>query len=185
MIYANRAIFLDRDGVLNRPLIKEGKPYPPRSLAEAEILPGVAEALADLKRAGFLTIVVTNQPDVARGTTRRETVQEIDAFLASRLPLDEVMVCYHDDRDGCECRKPAPGLLVAAAKRHGIDLARSYLVGDRWRDIEAGQRAGCVTILLDYGYAERGPSAPPHATCRSLLDASRWILHQNSQREIT
>ncbi len=184
MAHANRAVFLDRDGVLNRPLIRDGKPYPPRALEEVEILPGVAEALENLKRAGFLTIVVTNQPDVARGTVRRETVEEIDARLASQLPLDQIMVCYHDDRDACQCRKPAPGLILTAARQHDIDLSKSYLVGDRWRDVEAGQHAGCKTILLDYGYAERGPAALPDATFRCLFDASCWILQQDNRRAI-
>jgi D-glycero-D-manno-heptose 1,7-bisphosphate phosphatase len=180
MADCTRAVFLDRDGVLNRPVVRDGKPYPPRSLAEVEILPCVPEALADLKQAGFMTIVVTNQPDVARGTQRREVVEEIDAYLASRLPLDQVLVCYHDDRQACDCRKPAPGLILAAARQYGINLGASYMVGDRWRDIEAGQRAGCRTVFLAYGYAERGPAVPPSAVFESLWDASRWILQQNN-----
>ncbi len=170
-----RAVFLDRDGVLNRALVRAGKPYPPRGLGELEILPGVPEALARLREVGYLLIVVTNQPDVARGTQRREAVEEINCTLAARLPLDDIRVCYHDERDGCTCRKPCPGLLLQAADQWPIDLAASYMVGDRWKDIEAGRRAGCRTVLIDYQYAEPMPQAPDHVAT-SLSAAADWIL---------
>ena len=137
-----RAVFLDRDGVLNRPVVRDGKPYPPASVEELEISPDAPAALAALKQAGFRLYVVTNQPDVARGSATRAAVERIHAALAEALPLDGFYVCYHDDSDRCECRKPKPGLLLAAAAEHGISLRASYLIGDRWRDIEAGQRAG-------------------------------------------
>lgn len=167
-----RAVFLDRDGVLNRAIVRDGRPYPPAGTADTEILPGVAEALDALRAAGFLLIVVTNQPDVARGTTTRETVEAINDLLARQLPLDEFRTCYHDSGDGCDCRKPLPGALLAAAVRHGIDLAHSYMVGDRWRDIEAGRAAGCRTFLIDYGYAEQQPAHVDHrvATLREAAD---------------
>lgn len=171
-----RAVFLDRDGVLNRPVVRDGKPYPPASVSEVEILPGVGEALQKLKKAGFMTVVATNQPDVARGTQTREAVEEINDFLTAELGLDETMVCYHDNKDACRCRKPLPGLLVSAAEKHGIDLSASFMVGDRWRDIDAGSAAGCRTILIEYGYAERAPSSPPDLKVKSLLEAARWIV---------
>ena len=155
-----RAVFLDRDGVLNAAVVREGRPYPPPSLAEMTLLPGAEDACARLRAAGFLLIVVTNQPDIARGAAKRGEVDEINAALQTRLALDEVCVCPHDDADGCACRKPKPGLLLAAARRWNIDLTRSFMVGDRWRDIEAGQAAGCRTAFLDYGYAERRPERP-------------------------
>lgn len=170
------AVFLDRDGVLNRAVIRGGKPYPPASLAELELLPGVTEALADLKAAGFLLLVVTNQPDVGKGTQSRETVEAIHARLRAELPLDDIFVCYHVDADACSCRKPMPGLLEQAALRYGIDLASSYMVGDRWRDIDAGHKAGCATIFLDYMYQERGPEHEPAVRVQSLREAARWIL---------
>lgn len=169
-----RAVFLDRDGVLNRALLRDGCPHPPQSLAELEILPGVTEALARLREAGFLLIVVTNQPDVARGQQQRHVVEEINRALSARLPLDEVCVCYHDTADGCTCRKPAPGLLLAAAARWRIDLEASYMIGDRWKDIEAGRRAGCRTILIDHHYAEAMRGAPDYTTT-SLLAAVDWV----------
>jgi len=172
------AVFLDRDGVLNLPVVRDGKPYPPASVDELEICPAAPEALAALKRAGFRLYVVTNQPDVARGTQTRAAVERIHAALAAALPLDGFYVCYHDDRDGCQCRKPKPGLLLAAAAEHGIPLDGSYMIGDRWRDIEAGQRAGCRTVWLDFGYAERGPAAPPDTRVTSLAEAVTWILQK-------
>jgi D-glycero-D-manno-heptose 1,7-bisphosphate phosphatase len=171
-----RAVFLDRDGVLNRSLLRCGLPHPPDTVEELEILAGVPEALERLRAAGYLLIVVTNQPDLARGTQSLGNVEAIHACLSERLALDEIRVCPHDDADGCRCRKPLPGLLTGAAVQHGIDLAASWMVGDRWRDIDAGHAAGCRTILIDYGYPERAPSRMPDYVCRSLVEAADWIL---------
>jgi D-glycero-D-manno-heptose 1,7-bisphosphate phosphatase len=177
-----RAVFLDRDGVINRAIVRDGKPCPPSGLAELEILPGVPDALEHLRQAGYLLIVVTNQPDVARGTTPRTVVEDINETLQSRLPLDEFRTCYHDGADNCDCRKPRPGSLLAAARAHGIDLGASYMIGDRWRDTEAGQRAGCRTIFIDYGYCE---SQPEYFDFRaeSLAEAARIILEQEQTHE--
>ncbi len=169
-----RAVFLDRDGVLNRAVVRDGRPYPPASADELEIIDGAAEALSRLRELGFLLIVVTNQPDVARGTQSRGEVEAIHGRLRETLPIDEFVVCYHDDSDDCGCRKPKPGGLLDAAKRHGIDLAASFMIGDRWRDVEAGQRAGCVAYFIDYGYAEKQP-APPFVRVRSLAEAAEKI----------
>ena len=171
-----RAVFLDRDGVLNRAILKEGRPYPPGNLSELQIPEDVPPALRKLKEAGFLLIGVTNQPDVARGEQSREIVESIHDFLEKNLPLDEILVCYHDDADRCECRKPKPGLLYQAARRYGIDLAASFMIGDRWKDVEAGQRAGCVTILLDRQYAEKKAERPPDYTVRFLSEAASCAL---------
>ena len=153
---------MDRDGVINRAMVRDGKPYPPKDLHELEILPGVAEALTLLKQAGYQLIVVTNQPDVARGTASKETVESINQFLRDHLPLDEFRTCYHDDHEACDCRKPKPGALISAAQQHDIALDKSYMVGDRWRDIEAGSRAGCQTVFIDYGYNEKQPEHVDH-----------------------
>jgi D-glycero-D-manno-heptose 1,7-bisphosphate phosphatase len=148
-----RAVFLDRDGVLNEVTVRGQTPYPPQNAAEVKILPHVAEALADLKRLGFLLIVVTNQPDVARKTQTVAGVEAINAVLSRQLPIDEFRVCYHDDADNCDCRKPKPGLLRSAAAAHNIDLAASFMVGDRAGDIKAGKAAGCRTFLLRRPYS--------------------------------
>lgn len=173
----NRAVFLDRDGVLNRAVVRQGKPYPPNGLDELEVLSGVPDALAELKDMGFLLIVVTNQPDVARGKQSRAVVEEIHGVLFSSLPLDDAEVCYHDDEDGCNCRKPRPGMILNAAAKHNVNLRTSYLVGDRWRDVEAGQAAGCRTIFIDCGYDERSSMASDFRAL-SLVDAVNWITKQ-------
>lgn len=178
-----RAIFLDRDGVLNRTVVEAGQPRPPATLAELEILPGVPEALARLRAAGFYLAVVTNQPDVARRVQTRAAVEALNAALRAALPLDEFRVCYHDDPDECACRKPRPGLLLEAARAAGLDLAASFMVGDRWRDIAAGQQAGCQCLFVDYQYPERQP-ALPFIRVRSLAEAAEWILsHPSDARE--
>lgn len=169
----NRAVFLDRDGVINRAVIRGGRPYPPAGVEELELIPGVREGLAALKSLGFLLIVFTNQPDVARGSATREAVERIHEELRAGLPLDDVLVCMHDDRDACGCRKPKPGMLLAAAEKHAIELSASLVIGDRWRDIEAGRAAGCTTILIDYGYAEKRPD--PDIRVTSLEQAVNWI----------
>ncbi len=174
------AVFLDRDGVINRAVVRDGKPFPPSSLEELEILPQVASSLLDLKAHGFALIVITNQPDVARSAQTREAVEAIHDTLTSSLPIDDIFVCYHDDSDHCACRKPNPGLLFEAQRKHNLDLSRSFVVGDRWRDIDAGHKAGCKTVLIDYGYKERKPAQPPEATVRSLREAADWIIASSS-----
>jgi len=171
------AVFLDRDGVINRALLRNGKPYPPDSLAEFEILPGVASACAKLKAAGYLLVVATNQPDVGRGTLPREVVEQIHRFMRQKLFLDAVEVCYHPGKgqSECDCRKPRPGMLLHAAKALGIDLNSSWMVGDRWRDIECGHAAGCRTILIDYGYAEELRRLPDYRV-NNLSQAADLIL---------
>jgi D-sedoheptulose 7-phosphate isomerase len=170
------AVFLDRDGVLNRAVVRDGKPFPPSGIEELELLPAVASSLLNLKAHGFALFVITNQPDVARGTMTRESVESIHQALASSLPIEGIFVCYHDDADHCACRKPLPGLLLEAQRKHNIDLSRSFVVGDRWRDIDAGHSAGCKTVLIDYGYRERKPAQPQEATVRSLREAADWII---------
>jgi D-glycero-D-manno-heptose 1,7-bisphosphate phosphatase len=173
---SRRAVFLDRDGVLNEVVLHEGRPHPPSSLSELRIVRGAKESLADLKRLGFVLIVVTNQPDVARGKQTKARVEEMHSFLADKLPIDGTYVCYHDDVDHCDCRKPAPGLLLNAARQHGIDLKESFLIGDRWRDVEAGHRAQCRTLFINNGYAEKRPTVLPTFETDSLRSAVDWIV---------
>ena len=182
---AKPGIFLDRDGVLNEAIVRNGTPYPPSGLSEVVIIHGARTALEELKREGFLLIVVTNQPDIARGKANRADVDKINAQLAAILPLDAIEVCEHDDKEQCDCRKPKPGMILRAQEKLGADLAASFVVGDRWRDIEAGRRAGCRTILIGDGYGETFPSAPT-IQFASLPEAASWILQQPKRsREIT
>jgi len=170
------AVFLDRDGVINRAILRDGRPHPPESLAELKILPGVEEALARLKEAGYGIVVVTNQPDVARGTTPRSLVDSINETLQRALPLDSIRTCFHDSADDCPCRKPKPGMLLAAAEEMDLDLSASYMIGDRWRDMEAGRRAGCRTFFIDYRYNEPRPENQDYVV-ESLLEAAQIILN--------
>jgi D-glycero-D-manno-heptose 1,7-bisphosphate phosphatase len=167
-----RAVFLDRDGVINEALVKGGKPYPPGDVASLRIPAGAADDLARLKQRGFLLLVATNQPDVARGKQTREAVEEINAHLRIALALDDVLTCYHDDADNCDCRKP---------RQYGIDLPNSFMIGDRWRDTDAGANAGCKTILIDRGYDERAPQFVPDVRVGSLREAVDWILTKDRE----
>lgn len=170
-----RAVFLDRDGVLNAPVVIDGHPHPPATVEGVTMLPGAADACARLSAQGWLLVVITNQPDIARGTTTRADVDAINARVTAGLDVAEVVVCPHDDADRCGCRKPAPGMILAAAERWGIDPTRSITVGDRWRDVEAGRRAGTATVFVDHGYDERRPERPDHIVA-SLADAVDLIL---------
>jgi D-glycero-D-manno-heptose 1,7-bisphosphate phosphatase len=178
------AVFFDRDGVLNRAVVRGGRPYPPASVADLEIVPDAFDALTRLGDAGYCLVCVTNQPDVARGVQQREVVDAINAEVRRRLPLDDFRVCYHDTTDGCDCRKPKPGMLIASALECRLHLSTSVMVGDRWSDIEAGRRAGCRAVLLGDGYGEPNPwNAQPDARAGSLAEVAAWILgtEQRSQ----
>ena len=169
------AVFLDRDGVINRAGVRNGTPCPPASLQELEILPGGSQALSALKACGYVLVVVTNQPDVARGATTRQSVEDIHHRIRSELCLDAILTCFHDNADGCDCRKPKPGLLLRAARDFDLDLASSFMIGDRWRDVEAGERAGCRTFYIDGGYGERSPASYDYRV-GSLPEAAGILL---------
>lgn len=171
----NKAIFLDRDGVLNKAIVREGKSYPPDTIEAFHLIDGVKGACNALKAAGYLLIVVTNQPDVATGKQTMAKVQEMHDRLGKMLPLDDIFACFHVDAEGCACRKPKPGMLLEAARKHEIDLTSSFMVGDRWRDIEAGNSAGCASIFIDYGYDEKRPEHCAE-TVFDLREASKYIL---------
>lgn len=171
-----QAVFLDRDGVINRSLIRDGKPFAPVNTSEFELLPGVAIALQQLRSRGFLNIVVTNQPDLATGKQRREEIEALHESLLTELAIDAFKVCGHVEADACACRKPKPGLLLEAAREYGINMGQSYMVGDRWRDVAAGQLAGCRTcFFIDYGYAEKRPEQP-FVVVKSLENSVQYML---------
>lgn len=176
-----RAVFLDRDGVLNKADVRDGKPFSPDTIEEMIIFPDAAAALGRLRQHGFRLIVATNQPDIARKRLTRAQVDAMNAHLRNQLPLDTIEVCPHDDADDCDCRKPKPGLLVHAAERDGIALSESFMVGDRFRDIEAGDSAGCCTILIGDGYGEIF-KAQPDAKFATLTEAADWILKQPAKQ---
>jgi len=171
-------VFLDRDGVINQALVSDGLPGAPRTVDEFVVLPDALACLDELKRRGFTLIVVTNQPDVARGRQSTAAIEEMHRRLRAALPVDDVLVCLHDDADDCQCRKPRPGLLIEAQRKYGVDLSRSFLIGDRWKDIDAGNAVGCKTVLIDYHYRERDPATEPSTRVSSLRDAVDWISSQ-------
>ena len=180
----HKAVFLDRDGVINRAFVREGKPYPPAGLAEVEILPGVAEALASLHDAGFMLIVITNQPDVARGTTAKAVVESINQYLAERLPIDEFRTCYHDDQDGCDCRKPLPGMALAASRDLKLELSGSFMVGDKRADLELADAIGATGVLVSSGHGQSAVEwARSHArpVFGDFKGAAEYIAAQGSE----
>ncbi len=175
----NKAVFLDRDGVLNETRVTEGKPVSPANLKEFRLSPGAKEALTALKAKGYRLFVVTNQPEIARGTLRKDDLEEMHRFLSETLPVDTIYVCAHNDGDACDCRKPKPGMLFQAANEWNIDLAASYMIGDRWKDIEAGARAGCTTILVKGPCSEEQPQGRvvrSNYTVKNLREAAEIIL---------
>lgn len=157
-----RAIFLDRDGVLNAIIERDGKPASPRRPEELRIEADALSTLTALKAQGFSLFVVTNQPDIRRGLMTQASLDAIHARLAKALPVDGISACQHDNADNCHCRKPRPGLILDLALRHGIDLSQSWMVGDQDRDITCGQAAGCRTILLNRPYNSGAASGADH-----------------------
>ncbi len=172
-----RAVFLDRDGVLNRAVVRDGKPFPPFRLTDVEINPGAINALNQLAKFGFVLIGITNQPDVARGKQTREVVESINYLIQSKLPVQEIFVCYHDNVDNCDCRKPKPGLILQAAQKYGLDLNQSWMVGDRWKDIAAGKAAGVKTVFIDYHYTEIYQGLPADFTAEDIAFIADIILN--------
>jgi len=170
----NKAIFLDRDGVINDTKVSNGIPVPPKKLEELTILPKVSTSLNKLIKLQFKLIVITNQPDVARGKMKKETVESINNCLMQKLPLDSIYTCFHDDNDYCECRKPKPGALLKASKAYNLDLSKSFMIGDRWKDVEAGKTAGCKTFFINNNYAEKKPNNYDYKVL-SLYEASLII----------
>jgi D-glycero-D-manno-heptose 1,7-bisphosphate phosphatase len=169
-----KAVFLDRDGVINDCIVVDGKPYAPRTAEDFHINADIKE-LQRLKNLEYQLIIVTNQPDVANALVTRAFVDDLHARLRKAFPFDGIITCFHNAEADCECRKPKPGMLYEARDRFDIDLAGSYMIGDRWRDVLAGQAAGCSTIFLDHGYKEDTPTFHPDFVCGSFVSAIEWI----------
>lgn len=175
-----RALFLDRDGVINRSLVQNGKPFAPTLYSEFEFLPGVQHALSLSRAAGFMNIIITNQPDISTGKIKIEQFNLIQERCISQLSIDDIKLCPHVQTDGCDCRKPLPGMIFSAAREYSIDISKSYMIGDRWRDIECGQAAGCKTnFFIDYGYDEKKPQHP-YIKVKNLDEAVQIILKETT-----
>lgn len=177
------AVFLDRDGVLNDAVVIDGRPHPPASVSGLVVRTETIRACRELHDAGLALLVVTNQPDIARGTESWNNVQALNEELRRQLPLDDIRVCPHDDADGCDCRKPQPGMLLEGARTWNLDLTRSVMVGDRWRDLEAGKRAGCWRVLLEHDYSEQDARDNADLVVRRLDEAVPWILKITSREK--
>lgn len=176
-------VFLDRDGIINRAVMRGGKPHPPASVDELEIIPAAVRSLRTLAEAGYLLLGVTNQPDVARGVQTREAVEAIHAYILRELPVREIFACYHDDEDDCACRKPKPGLILQAAEKYDSDLSASWMVGDRWRDVLAGRAAGLKTVFVDYKYGESYRGAPADFIIEDVSALAEVILRADEKRK--
>jgi len=168
-----RAAFLDRDGVLVETFVRCNRAFAPVSLDEFRLEPNAGLHVGRLARAGLLPIVVTNQPEVARGIIAPAVLEEMHEQLRKAVPVEDIFVCVHDGPDGCRCRKPKPGMLQAAAEKWGIDLSRSFMVGDRCSDVEAGQAVGCYTVLIERPYSG---AATPGARASDLATAVDAVL---------
>lgn len=168
-----KAVFLDRDGVINPVVLKNGKPYPPLP-NDYSIFGNAPEAISKLKNAGYLVFIFTNQPDVTKKIITEEELSRIHHTVSQKLSIDEIVVCTHVEEDQCQCRKPRIGMLLYLQNKWDIDLCQSIVVGDRWRDIEAGTSAGCKTILIGDGYNEKKITASGQVD--NILEASNLIL---------
>lgn len=170
-----RAIFLDRDGVINESIVRDGKPHAPRALSEFVLFPGVETAVRKLKSAGFLIFVATNQPDIGNGLVSSEVVEQMHRQLLDTLPITKIYMCPHKQTDGCECRKPKPGMLLKAKEEFGLDMPSSFMVGDRYSDVCAGIAAGCTPVFIDRNYVET-PDFDVSIRAHDLFQASMSIL---------
>ena len=178
----HHAVFLDRDGVVNKIILRDGLPASPRNLKEFVFNDGIRDAVGRLKEWGYLIIVVTNQPDVARGNITRELLDSITQKIKQEMPIDDIYACLHDDEDQCSCRKPKPGMLLEAARKWKIDLSQSFMIGDTWKDVEAGRAAGCKTILLDAPYNQE---VAPDLRVQSLSEAVEMIKSSMHPSDVT
>ncbi len=172
-----KAVFLDRDGVINRSKVIDGKAYAPRALSEFELLPGVKEACDALVKADFLLFVVTNQPDIGNGLVSREIVEQMHHTVLAALPITKIYTCPHTQQEGCACRKPKPGMLLAAQQEFALDMAQSFMVGDRYSDVCAAIAAGCEPVFIDYHYVET-PDFNVNIRTENLQQASFCILQR-------
>ena len=173
------AVFLDRDGVLNNTVVRDGVSHPPADAESMIVTSRAADAVARLKAGGYLCICVTNQPDIARGTRTLDNVLAMNEKIRRLVPLDDLYYCPHDGKDACLCRKPKPGMLVAAAEKWGVSLPSSWMIGDRSTDVLAGKAAGCKTILVSSSFPKKeiiSPQTKPDAIVTTLWDAVEHIL---------
>jgi D-glycero-D-manno-heptose 1,7-bisphosphate phosphatase len=177
-VVSRRAIFFDRDGVLSIPTVRGGRPYAPLTLDEFRLYPEAKKAVQIAKASGFICIVATNQPDVANGKVAQSTIDEMHLILSSRLEIDDIEVSFDESGSDAPRRKPNPGMLIGSARKWGIDLSQSFMIGDTWKDIEAAHRAGCRAALIDRRYENEPKSISSDFHARDVLDAVLWCIRQ-------
>ena len=170
------AVFLDRDGVINKPVIINKKPYAPTKYTEFKFYPGIYENLQALKNNGFLRIVVTNQPDIGNGKTKLQEVQLMHDKLMKTNLIDGIYMCSHNQREQCSCRKPGIKMLTDAKSKFNINMSRSWLIGDRWSDVTAAHNAGLTPIFVDHGYAETNSKLQTCIKVKNLKSAVNKII---------
>ena len=178
----NKAIFFDRDGVLNEAIIKENRPYAPLKISDVKIVNGIKELIFELKNLNYLILAVTNQPDYSRGLVKKENIEEINSYIISELNLDDLFCCFHDNNDDCECRKPKPGAINYLKNKYNINLKESFFIGDRAKDIEAAKAVSCPSIFVDYRYNEDKPVGQIAST-RNIGDILKIILDFNKHEK--
>jgi D-glycero-D-manno-heptose 1,7-bisphosphate phosphatase len=179
---ARHAVFLDRDGTLIESDLVDGRPVPFHDADDLRLLDGVLQGCGQLKAAGYSLVMVTNQPDIARGTAVATVIEAVNTQLVDALGLDLALMCPHDDADDCDCRKPKPGLLQQGAEILSIALDRSsFIVGDRWRDIDAGHNADVSSVWINLGYDEPLRAQPDHVTT-TFSAAVEWIVRQSRDK---
>lgn len=178
----NRAVFLDRDGVINKVVFRDSeKPSSPWKFEEFELLPNIKEPLEELSLMNCHLFVVSNQPDISRGFIEPGTIEKINAIIYEQFPVQEIAICPHDDHHRCHCRKPKPGMLIDLSKKWGIDLGKSFLIGDNWKDMKAGKVARCTTILIDKPYNQSVEGDYRVKNLKFAVDLIKSIQHNQKR----
>jgi D-glycero-D-manno-heptose 1,7-bisphosphate phosphatase len=171
----NRAVFIDRDGIINKAIVVNRKPFSPVDIYEFKILPKAKKALKTFKKLNLMNIIITNQPDIKTGKQLSKDLDKIHNWMMINLDIDEILVCKHDDNDNCNCRKPKTGMIEQAVEKYQINISQSYLIGDRWKDIQCGQKAGCKeNFFVNYNYNETRPKMP-YIVVKSLYECSQYL----------
>ena len=173
-----KAVFLDRDGIINQVVYHDdiNKPSSPWKMEEFKLIDGIKKHLDELKKNGFLIFIISNQPDIKRGNVDKETAEKINKILYEKFPIDDIMVCPHDDLDNCSCRKPKPGMIIELSKKWNVDIKKSFLIGDSWKDIGAGKNAGVKSILIDKSYNQEVESEHRVENLKSAIELIKTLI---------
>jgi len=172
--YKNKCVFLDRDGVINLPIVINKKPYSPRRIEEFIFTSEIKNLISKVVNHGYKVIVITNQPDIASGDLSESLLNYFHQRIIDEMLVDDIFVCKHLSSDNCNCRKPKPGLILEAALKHKINLKESFFIGDRWKDVDAANNVECHSIFIDYGYREKLKTVPKN--CVKNLNAAFEVI---------